>query len=323
VTTFHALRIAGLLLLFLLAPSALAQDDELSERRQQAQQLADKAFDLLQQGSYDEAAELFRKADKRFHSPVFLVFAAEAEEKRGRLLAAHELLKAIDEEDLADYAPDAFRTAKQQARERLDALTPRIPRLQVTVRGGAEGASFSLDDRELARAELDAPILVDPGDHVLTVRRADGPMIERRFSVAAGEESQLEIDLGGDAVEEPAEEDSARYWAPGIVFGFGAGWLVVGISVGIAFVGQADDLDARCEAYGAPLGDPNKCPPEAEADADDVKVLGNVATASFVIAGASAVAGTLLLLLWPSDEEGASSAAVRVGPSRVAFEMRF
>jgi hypothetical protein len=316
------LALLATVLLLVAAPArAQPSDDELAERRKEAQALADEAFDLLQQSRFEEAGKLFRKADKRFHSPVFMVFAAEAEEKQGHLLEAHRLLKAISEEELADYAPDAFRSAKAQAVERLAALGPRIPRVSVTLAGDDEGATFTLDERELLRVELDAPILVDPGEHVLAARPRTGAMIERRFSVTEGETANVELELGeAPTGEGPKEEDSMRYWVPGIAFGVGAAALVVGIATGAAFIDQAGDLDERCEAFGGPLGDPNRCPPEAEEDADDVKVLGNVSTAFFVIAGAGAVAGTLLLILWPSEEE---SAALRIGPTSVGFELSF
>ncbi len=68
-------------LIGLLSFTAMAQDDELSKRRAAAQALADNAFDLMQKGLYEDAADLFRKADERFHSPVFQLFEAEAHQK--------------------------------------------------------------------------------------------------------------------------------------------------------------------------------------------------------------------------------------------------
>ena len=69
-------------------------EEDLAARRQAAQDLADSAFDLLQKERYGAAAELFAKADKTFHSPVFVMFQAEALEKQGKWLAARRLLQA-------------------------------------------------------------------------------------------------------------------------------------------------------------------------------------------------------------------------------------
>ncbi len=308
----------------LASPLASAEDDELAERRKAAQALADNAFDLLQKGLYDEAASLFRKADERFHSPVFMLFEAEAREKQGKLLAARALLDAVAREKLAEYAPDAFRTAQDKARARLKALDARIPTVTVSLpRVDAAAVTVTLGDRKLSGDEAQTPIRLELGSYEVTATGPDGRTDQASVTLGEGARETVELDVAPRAVGGDTDAGGAPWWlGAAIAYGVGGAGLVMGAVAGGVFVGKADDLKAKCEAYPTPGSDPNLCPPDTAEEGDDVKLIGNVATAGFVIAGVGAVAGTLLLLLVPHGDAEVS-AAVFVSPTGLSVHGRF
>jgi hypothetical protein len=65
-------------------------------------------------------------------------------------------------------------------------------------------ATVTLDARTLAPAELGAPIAIDPGHHLLAVRREGYEASVHPFEVTTGETTNLEVELTAVAVREPA-----------------------------------------------------------------------------------------------------------------------
>ncbi|MCA9620386.1 MAG: hypothetical protein KC731_15295 [Myxococcales bacterium] len=325
---------AGLLVALTLAvampPSVAAgqpTDDDVEARRAAAQDLADSAYDLLQKGRYATAADLFRKADQTFHSPVFVVFVAEAEEKQGNLLAARKLLKEVVDEKLAEYAPDAFRRAQEDAATRLAAIEDRLPKIVIEVEG--EGATVRLDGVELSPSELARPIFVVAGEHRVeasagdlrdeeSVEVGEGESRNVRLVVSAGVADEPE-GVGGD--EPPGE--GVPYWVwPTVAYGVGAAGLIMGVAAGGAFLSKQSKLKEDCAADD---GDETTCPPDLKDRGDSVLLLGDVSTAGWVIAGLGAVAGTVLVVLPLAldDEDGESSVEVRLSPTSLGIAGRF
>lgn len=300
--------------------TAQAQEDELAERRKAAQALADNAFDLMQKGLPEEAAALFRKADERFHSPVFVLFEAEAWEKQGKLLKARALLDGIAKEKLAEYAPDAFRKAQDKARVKLAELDERIPTLLVELPGASPGdVTVTIGDEPVR--DLTQPVRLEPGAYTVKATGRSGVSDETSVSLAEGDDKTITLDVA-PLVDEPEPETPdaggvPSWLGPAIAYGVGGAGLIMGAVAGGIFVGKADDLKAKCEAYGT---DPNLCPPDTSEEGDEVELLGNVATAGFVIAGVGAAAGTLLFFLMPLDDD---QAEVRLGPTGFSVRGRF
>jgi hypothetical protein len=131
---------------------------------------------------------------------------------------------------------------------------------------------------------------------------------------AAPEPSPAAAD--GDAGEEPA---SAFPIGAGVALGIGGAALVAGIVTGVLTLSRADEIRERCQE--------NLCPPEQETVADDAKVLGNVATAMFAIAGAGVALGAVLLIVDAADQQEAHGKPLRVtaevGPTGVLLRGSF
>ena len=315
-TVFGALACA--MALTAITPAALAQDD-LEERRKAAATLADNAFDLLQQGLFAEAADLFRKADERFHSPMFVLFRADAEEKQGHLVEARALLQTILDEELAEYAPSSFHKAKEDATKRAASLDDRVPKVTITVSGATSGPwTVTLDGKELTPSDLADPVPLNPGSHQVKVNADDGRSDKRSIEVGEGDRSSVELVLvstepGADATDGDGGGGSTPWVWPAIAFGVGGAGLLVGMISGGVFLGAQSDLKDACENDGD--SDPNTCPPDKQADGDEVLMLGNVSTVGFVIAGVGAIVGTVLLVVPLGDEDDSGGAQTSLRPS--------
>ena len=313
-----SLAIIGVLIGVSVQPAFAQHDTKI--QRQAAQDYADSAFDLMQKGRYDAAAVLFRKADESFHSPMFLLFGAEAEQKRGQLVEARSLLQRILDEELADDAPQAFRNAKKEAKTRAEQLDARIPTVTITVTGAdAADTTVMLDGRELTAEELGRPLQVNVGSHEASATVADGVGDRRRFDVAEGDERRIALTL--PEADDVAAADSPSWLWPSVAYGVGAVGLVIGVGAGAAFLGELSDLESACAAHGS---DPTVCPAERRDDADSVKTLGTVSTVGWVVAVLGVAAGTALLLVDMGDDDaGVSMSVLAVGPSGFALEGRF
>jgi hypothetical protein len=315
----------ALLVSFAAGPQAWAQDD-VSTRRQEAQDLADSAFDLLQKERFSAAAELFRQADAAFHSPVFVVFQAQATEREGRLVAARALLQKVIDEELAEYAPDAFRQAQQDAKKRIAALDEKIPTITLQVSGG-DGAIISLNGEALDAARAGAPLQVDPGSYTVEASNA-GRSDSTSVEVAAGDRAVAELDVSdpvavtgpGPGAGDGGSGSGPPTWVwPTVAYGVGGVGLIMGVAAGGAFLSKQSSLKETCESDGD--GDPNTCPPDQQSEGDSVKTLGNVSTAGWVIAGLGAAVGTVLLFTL-EDDDGATT-ALQVGPTSLSLTARF
>lgn len=307
--------LAALLIASGVVTPALAQDD-LESRRKAAQDLADSAYDLMQKGRYETAADLFKRADEAFHSPVFVLFRAEALEKMGQLVPARALLQGIIDEDLAPLSPEAFRAAKQQATERAAALDRKIPKVRIVIRGDA--ASLMLDGREIAVG--DAPIPLEAGRHTIRAT-GDGVSDERTFEIGEGDRLTIELELAGAPPADEGDDEGVPNWVwPTIGYSVGAVGLVIGAASGIVFLGKLADLEDRCAGDGD--GDDLNCPPDAKADGDSVATLGDVSTVGWVIAGIGVAAGTALLFV-PIGDQGAVIGGLRLGPTGAAITGSF
>ncbi len=324
-------------LLCWLPSHAWAQpDDGIAQRKEEAKAFANSANELMSKGLYDDAIELFKKADGRFHSPVFLLFISKAEADQGHLIAARQWLQKVIDEQLADYAPERFRDAREEARRRAAKLDQEIPVLTLSIVGAAAAqAEVQLDGRLIAIAELSAPIRLDPGDHHAVAKAPDGSSDERSFSLEVGDQTSVElvltsaidVDPDPDPLPPPSGDTAeGRSWLlPGIAFGVGGAGLLMGVIAGAIFTGQAGDLKDACDNDGD--GDENTCPPDKEEDGDTVTTLGNVSTAGFIIAGIGVTAGIVLLLI-PSgeadeDDQTAYEPKIHVGPTGFMVEGRF
>ncbi|MFO0757189.1 MAG: tetratricopeptide repeat protein [Byssovorax sp.] len=306
------------------AAPATAQDDA----KNAARALAKKGYDLYDAGRYDEAFEALQEAERRYHAPTLVFMLGKASAKLGKLIAARTFFERVQDEKLPPTASADFRKAQALARQELAALRPIIPRITVQIRGaaGAPGLIVKLDQLTLSLADLDHPIDVDPGSHLIEVTTARGDDLRRKVTIAAKEAIDVDIGLpSGPARQASPSAPSApnvpgaprsRWLTPSLIaFGAGAAGLGVGIGAGVVTLDRAAAIKAHCTPEGV-------CPESQRRSASSASNLAAVSTAGFVVAGAGAALGATFLVLRARDRAPADAALV-IGPGSLSLEGTF
>jgi hypothetical protein len=155
-------------------------------RSASARALFDEGVAHVDRDAWGPAAEAFRRALSLRDSQVIRYNLASALVELGKLVEASELLHVVQADAQADAA------LKQQAADKLAEVKPRIARIAIHAEL-APGLSVDLDDAVLSVAQLDVPLTVDPGEHVVRAR-LDGALIdEQRAQLGAGESLTINL----------------------------------------------------------------------------------------------------------------------------------
>lgn len=234
-------------------------------------------------GQWVEAADKFRKVVAIRSAPKALIALGVAEEHLGRLVAALAAYKQAREGAADKTLTDELRTANAA----LEQLRPRVPKLVLTLPDPA--AKLELDG--VAAKLENGSILVDPGDHAVTVTSAGKGTFRTTVSLREGESRT--VDVVFDASASPtATATSGPDLPPGGASSLPKGALAIGIA-GVVAAGVGGAL------YGLGSGQydeaSKKCPgPTCVAD---VVTSGNGARTQMIVgdilmgAGAAFVAG--------------------------------
>jgi hypothetical protein len=304
-----------------LAGAAFAQSDD---DRATARAAATGGAKALEEGRFEDAINLFRRAESLIHAPPHLLYIARAQAKQGKLVSAQETYLKVTRETLGPDAPKAFTDAQAEAAAELGKLEPRIPTLRVDVEGaGSEDVTLTIDGVAAPSAMIGLARPIDPGKHQLQAKTASaasdvvsvelpegGPQsikIALRNGAKAGGRVDADSSNAGNADNRGAKTSSN---VPAYV-ALGVG--TVGVVLGTVFVaqnrskrGQANDL--------CPNG---ACPASRRDDITAFDDAANsAATRAWISYGVGVVglgAGAVLLLLnRDSGHDSTSSGSARV-----------
>ena len=261
-----------------------------------AESLFREALTLMDQGAYARACPKLEESERLDPGGGTILNLARCYEGEGRIASAW----AAYREGLG-YANRDHRDERVRfARERLESLEPRLPKLVLRLPSeAAEGLTLFVDDLQLGAAALDAPQPVDPGVHKI---RATAPgRQDYSTTVKLVERESREIAIPPLA---PAAPDSnAPNWsAPtpppvressdgstqrilgGTTFGVGAAAVVTGVVFGLLALDANSTANSLCPGNN-PCGDSNGVSASERAHS-----FGTVSTVS-LIAGAVLVIG--------------------------------
>jgi hypothetical protein len=267
-------------LLSLCSTAALAAPSP--KEKAEARQLVTDARQAMKEKRFADAIGAFKNAGILDPSPAAELELAQAQVAGGKLVDASRVLGALAQG--SDPAP-AARKVREAAAKQLAELKARIPAVKVTVKGLEGKASVTVDGLEL---DTSGETAVDPGDHTLAATAEGYLPAEKRLVLAEGEHGRVELTLQPKVAVAKAEAAGGSR-LPGIIVTSvgGASLLVAGIFGGMAF-SATSAAKATCTTTGC--------------DADKVskaKLFGNVSTGMFVVGGAAAVAGVVLIILAP------------------------
>ncbi len=231
-----------------LAPTIAHADDATAEALFQA----GKA--LMEQKKYSEACpklEASYKLDPAIGTKLNL---ADCHEKEGKLATAWG-----DWGEARDQAKrDNDKPRMDLAIRRQKELDPKVPKLTVTVTGPTTGLAVYRDELELESAMLGVPLPVDPGTHVVTLRRGKSVLREKKVDVAEKSTGDVTIDATGIPAATPDETNGAsgdtKKQTKVIMVrrskGMAAGGIILGTFGGIALI-TGLSVAAGTESKGA------------------------------------------------------------------------
>jgi hypothetical protein len=178
-------------------PSAAQAQKNDSAIAASARALFQEGVHFADQNQWSNAADRFERALALRPSPVIAYNLASALEHLGSLIKASELLRTII------ASPDVDAALRKSAEESLAEITPRIARVTIHAEGWQAGDQITIDEQELLDAQLDVPVPIDPGVHVITAMRGKEQL--DRQTIELPEQYSLELSLTLARAPEPRE----------------------------------------------------------------------------------------------------------------------
>jgi hypothetical protein len=295
-TLWRSACAAAILAVALLAPSvAGAQGAPSAGDKETARALAERGFELLEQGEAEKAIVSFKMAERRFHSPVHQLFLGRAEVKLGRFVEATRTFETVIAEKFPANAPKPFLDAQEEAKKELEALKARTPSIKVVVAGvPAAQAKVTIDGVVVPPGEIGVAKRMNPGKHTIVASAPDAGEIEKTITLAESTAVHtVELTLEPAGVSIPAV----------LAFSLGGVGLVVGTATGVAYLGKSTSN----------------------------QTLGAISLAGFITGGVGIVTGTLIIAMSASGGEAAPPSTrarapalyAGVGPGSIHLGGRF
>lgn len=170
-----------------MAPSIAHADDATAEALFQAGKT------LMEQKKYSEACPKLEASYKLDPAVGTKLNLADCHEKEGKLATAWgEWGEARDQAKRENDKPRMDLAIRRQKE-----LDPKVPKLTVNVTGPTTGLSVYRDELQLESAMLGVPLPVDPGSHVVTLRRGKSVLREKKVDVAEKSTGDVTIDAAG------------------------------------------------------------------------------------------------------------------------------
>ncbi|XXX74217.1 preprotein translocase subunit TatA [Sorangium sp. So ce134] len=303
-----------------------------NDPKTQAQELFEQGRAAVEARDCARAIPLFRRSQATYPSRGTLLNLAQCEADLGRVASAWQHFREL----LTQLTPGDPRLPITQ--QRIADLEPRLPKLVVQVADGAPAPSeVLLDQAAMPQASLGSELPVDPGDHVIVARWADGRQAEARVSVAEGARKDVRLEpppvaaappppvRASDAPQAPSPPpdappppaSSARRTLAFVVGGVGVAALGGSLITGGLALGAKGDLEKECP-------DPSRCSDEGMS----LKSRGQTLTTTSTVLGAIGLAGigAGLVLFLTAPEQGTSVAftpAILPGGGGALLHSRF
>ncbi|MEP7122539.1 MAG: hypothetical protein ABJE95_16575 [Byssovorax sp.] len=317
--------LAALIFTALLAPSVAFAEASDADRAT-ARTLAGEGQDALEKKDFTTAADRFTRADSIIHAPTLQLGLAHAQVGLGKLVSAQETYNRIVREGVAPGSPPTWPVAVETARKEVEALAPRVPQVIINVKG-TSSPRVTLDDAVVPTAALGVKRPADPGTHLIRAVAEGFAPAESSVTLREGATGTVTLELKAAATARPpvaavvpptatappvaaplppstpspASSGSTQKTLGFVALGVGGAGLVLGAVTGGLAIGKHGDLATSC---------PKGCPPSSQAELDSYHTLAALSTVGFILGGAGAAAGTILLLTAPKK----SASEPRVTP---------
>jgi hypothetical protein len=309
----------------LVAFSGDAHAEPSTADRARARELGEDGLSLYDRGEYASALVKLNQAEAIVEAPTIGLYVARCLKELGRLVEAESRYRDVIDRPLDRSPPRLFRDAQETARREHAQLQPRIPMLEIEVRG-ATPEMIRVDGRPITlRAGEAVAVRVDPGRHRVEARSGNASAVEdvvvdererRRIALVFSSRSPADSASPAPPPSEaapPAAQSDASSGSPQRVAGWvalgvgGAGLAVWGITGGIA-LSRSSALECEgdtCQAGGS--------------DVDGLNTLRTVSAVGFWTGLACAGTGTVLLLT--ASSKTGTPASRGSAPARVSLHL--
>lgn len=299
-----------------------------------------------EQGRWADALKTLRQIEAIKVTAGVLFHVAVCEQNLGRYVEALDDLGRAEE--LAQTSgDDAVLELIPERRREIEAA---LASLKIDLIGDDGLVSVTLDGEVLPRVTLQSDIPLNPGEHVLEVRRSGQPAQRRTVQLRSGQRHGERFDVSRAPLpahtqqheQERAEHASGSNVARRIVIYTGYALALSGTGMGIYFLVDAgskqdaaerarNDVQSALQSLdssgmpvsGAPCAPPFNVAVSSDVDRrtacvdlsnalDDRDRARTLAVWSFAIAGVGALGGTAALLFWPESDR---DTALRIAPT--------
>jgi hypothetical protein len=281
---------------------------------------------LYDQGEHAAALALFEEAERLYHSPVLVVYAARCNRKLDRLLAARALYQSVLDEAIADGAPKPWKQARADAAVEMAELAAEIPLVTVHVFNATAATRVTVDERPI---EMDRGVEVDPGERRFAITDGAGVSEQTALIVRGDRTRRIDFELPRAVAPEPVvlppplplfrpppkphlappEEGTDGFLVLAVALtSLGGTALVAGGIVGGAALAEASSAEGNL-----PPGCTSdlSCPAFEEGGIDEIYAstytLASVADGLLIGGAVAAVAGIVLILVDPGGSRDAAS----------------
>lgn len=294
--------------------------------RAAARKIATEGVVALEQGNAQLASQRLEKAFDLLQAPSIALWSARALVKQGKLIEGAERYQLAGRLPVAEGNDQAVQEqAKKDAARELSELTPRIPKLVVTIEPAAPaGTAVTLDGKPIAAALLGEEQQLNPGVHAVVATRG-AERVEESVTLTESETRSLVLRLkstgtavasapekvdGGAADVGPTRDSSPQATATAgsntrkqlgyVALAAGGAGLVTGAVGGFIALSKRSELDDN------PSCRDGKCLPAAQGDVDSFRTMRTVSTIGFIAGGVLGGVGVALLLSGGSNNENGS-----------------
>ncbi len=309
----------GLILALALASRAAPAQTIDDSSRSAARALVNEGAAEFNAGQFEPALKKFNEAFDVAKVPTVAVWAAQANEKLGRLVTAAELYEqALLMQPNNLWVGATQEEAQQKARAALAQLKPRIPAVTIEIAGATGTAvEVTIDQVKVPNSLLQLERPVDPGLHEIVAKQGN-KIATRKVTFAESQKRVITLQLverpgamlppgpvPGNSQPAPLRRDTPDSKAKrqrmfgSVGIGVGAAGVAFGATTGIIVGLKRSSLhDDGC------LG--NTClGPTYKSRVDSYNALRTLSTVGFVVGGVATAAGVALLLTSPKQESSA------------------
>jgi len=302
---------AGLSVWLVLSSQAFAQPE--TQTQATAVALFDEARKLMKEGRHADACPKLEESQRLSPGIGTLYNLADCYEKTGRTASAWLRFREVVALSVGAGQPERA----DAARQRVDAVEPRLCKARIEVREAVPDLSVELDGATASSATWGTAVPVDPGEHHVRARAPgyapwegalqvteegatvtfDVPRLEPDGAAQAPVEGALADAPSGAPQDAGASPSSGTSWqVPVGVASLGVGALALGMGTALGFSAKSTADDADCDAD-------SMCSKAGFDDRASAVTQGNIATVVFVAGGVLVVGGLTLWLTAPSSEE--------------------